>query len=176
MFERKISQSVEQTYASLEKILVAHKCKINAREPPRYIQVTQGSLIGISPMTAKKVVSFSLSADGSQTKVESCSEIASDWKNLTLYGNVITALVIGVFQWITLDMNNYINSAKPGFWAWIAQIFETPSMEAAVLVSNLIQALALFLILVIIFEIIIVIYVYPRKNAFTQHVLEKISS
>ncbi|MCW8802611.1 MAG: hypothetical protein OQK81_04565 [Candidatus Bathyarchaeota archaeon] len=176
MFERKISRTIEQTYYSLEKILVDGNCKINVKDPPSYVEVTQGSLMGVSPMSAKKVVSFSLSADGSTTKVQSSSQISSDWKNLTLYGNVITAFVIGVFLWITLDMNNYIQTAKPGFWAWIAQIFESPNMETAILVSNLIQALAVFLVFVVLIEILIVIYVYPRKNAFSQYALEKISN
>ena len=176
MFDRKISQSIEQTYTSLEKTLVDNNCKINSKDPPRYIQVTQGSLMGISPLSAKKVVSFSLFADGSKTKVQSSSWIASDWKNLTIYGNVLTAFVIGLFLWITHDMNNYIQTAKPGVWAWIAQIFESPNMDAAILVSNLIQILAVFLVLVVLIEILIVIYVYPRKNAFAQHILKKMAS
>ncbi len=132
--------------------------------------------MGVTPMSAKKVVSFSLSVDGSKTIVETCSQIASDWKNLTLYGNMITAFVIGVFFWITLDINSYVQTSKPVFWGWIAQIFQSPNMEAAVLVSNLIQALAAFLVLVIIIEILIVIYVYPRKNVFAQRILEKITN
>ena len=79
--------------------------------------------MGISPMSAKKVVSFNLSTEGSETKITSSSQIAADWKNLTLYGSVITAFVIGIFVWITIDMNSYIETAKPGFWAWIAQIY-----------------------------------------------------
>ena len=176
MFECKVPQSVQQTYSRLEKTLVDSNCKINAKEPPYCIRVTQGSLFGVSPMSAKKEVSFNLCGEGSQTRVVSSSQIASDWKNLTLYGNVITAFVIGVFLWITLDMNNYIQTAKPGFWAWIAQLFESPNMGEAILVSNLIQALAVFLVFVVLIEILIVIYVYPRKNAFSQYALEKISN
>ena len=82
MFENKILQSIEQTYTRLEKILLDSNCKINAKEPPNYIRVTQGSLMGISPMSAKKVVSFNLSTEGSETKITSSSQIAADWKNL----------------------------------------------------------------------------------------------
>lgn len=176
LFERKFSQSIEQTYSGLEKTLVDSNCKIIAKEPPHCIRVTQGSLFGVSPMSAKKVVSFDVCAEGSQTTVVSSTQIASDWKNLTLYGNVLTAFVIGVFLWITIDMNNYIQTTKLGFWAWVAKIFESSNMEAAILVSNLIQAIAVFLVLVVIIEILIVIYVYPRKNTFAQRILEKMTN
>ena len=127
-------------------------------------------------MSAKKVVSFSLSSEGSQTKVEASSQISSDWKNWTLYGNVISALVIALFVWITSDINNYIQTSKPGFWTWIAQLWDSPNMLEAIFVNNLIQAVTIFLAAVVIIEILIVIYVYPRKNTFSQHIIEKIAN
>ena len=176
LFESKNPQSIEQTYTRLEKILLDSNCKINAKEPPNCIRVTQGSLMGISPMSAKKIVSFNLSTEGSETKITSSSQITADWKNLTLYGSVITAFVVGIFVWITIDMNSYIETAKPGFWAWIAQIYSSEDTVGAIFMINLIQALAVFLALVILIEILIVIYVYPRKNAFSRQVLEKITN
>ena len=174
--ERKTSQSIEQAYTRLKKILLDSKCKINAEEPPKYIRVTQGSLMGIFPMNAKKVVSFNLSTNGSETKIASSSQIAADWKNLTLYGSVITAFLIGIFVWITIDMKSYIETARPGFWAWLAQIYGPNDIWRANFMINVIQALAIFLVLVIVIEILIVIYVYPRKNAFSGQILEKITN
>jgi len=124
-------------------------------------------------MSAKKVVSFNLSTEGSETKIASSSQIASDWKNLTLYGSVITAFVIGIFVWITIDMNSYIETARPGFWAWLAQIYGSHDPWRAIFMISVIQALAIFLALVIVIEVLIVIYVYPRKNIFSRQVLKK---
>ena len=132
--------------------------------------------MGISPMSAKKVVSFNLSTEGSETKIASSSQIAADWKNLTLYGSVITAFIIGIFVWITIDMKSYIETARPGFWAWLAQIYGPNDTWRANFMINVIQALAIFLVLVIVIEILIVIYVYSRKNVFSWQILEKMSN
>jgi hypothetical protein len=172
--ERKTSQSIEQAYTRLKEILLESNCKINAEEPPNYIRVTQGSLMGILPMNAKKVVSFNLSKEGLETKIASSSQIAADWKNLTLYGSVITAFLIWIFVWITIDLKSYIETARPGFWAWLAQIYGPNDTWRTNFMISLIQALAIFLVLVIVIEILIVIYVYPRKNTFSRQILEKI--
>lgn len=131
--------------------------------------------MGILPMSAKKVVTFNLFTDGSETKIASSSQIDSDWKKLTLYGNVITAFVIGIFVWMTLDLKSYIETANSNFWAWLAQLYDSYDAWGAFFIISVIQALAMFLALVIVIEILIVIYVYPRKNVFSQQVLEKIT-
>ena len=175
MVESTTSPPIEQTYTRLKKILLDNKCKLIAEKPPTYICVTQGSLTGILPMSAKKVVSFNLSSEGSVTKIESSSQIAADWKNLTLYGSILAAVLIGVFMWIAIDMNIYIETGKPVVWAWLAQMYGSYDPWGAIFMISLIQALAIFLALTIVFEILIVIYVYPRKNAFSLQVIEKIT-
>ena len=175
MFESTTSQPIEQAYIRLKKILLDSNCKLIAEKPPNYICVTQGSLRGILPMSAKKVVSFYLSSEGSGTKIASSSQISADWKNLTLYGSVLAAVLIGFFMWITIDMNSYIETARPVFWAWLAQMYGAYDSWGATFMIRLIQSLAIFLALTIVFEILVVIYVYPRKNAFSRQVLEKIT-
>lgn len=132
--------------------------------------------MGILPISAKKIVSFYLSREGSGTKIASSSKIATDWKNLTLYGSIVAAILIGVFMWIASDMNNYIKTARSGFWVWLVQLYDTHDPWGAIFMINIIQALTVFLAIMILFEIVIVIYVYPRKNAFSKRVLEKISN
>ena len=175
MFESTTSPPIEQAYTRLKKILLDSNCKPLAEKPPNYICVSQGSLRGILPMSAKKVVSFYLSSEGSGTKIASSSQISADWKNLTLYGSVLTAVLIGIFMWITIDMNIYIETARPVFWAWLAQMYSAYDSLGATFMIRLIQSLAIFLALTIVFEILVVIYVYPRKNAFSRQVLEKIT-
>jgi len=95
-------------------------------------------------------------------------------ENLTLYGNIITVFVIALFLWITIDLNNYLKTANPGTWTWIAKITTSQNNLATILTINLMQALTIFLTLVIIFEILTVIYVYPRKNNFSQKITQKL--
>ena len=166
---------IEQTYIALKKIILDSNCKITSEKPPKHICVTQGSLRGIFPMSAKKIVSFYLSSEGSGTKIESSSQISADWKNLTLYGSIIAAVLMGIFSWITIDMNSYFETAKPVFWAWLAQIYGSHDSWGAMFIIRLIQILAIFLAITIVYEIIVVIYVYPRKDIFSRQVLEKIA-
>ena len=175
LFECITSKHIEQAYSRLKKILLDNNCKINAEESPNYIRVTQGSIMGIQPKSAKKIISFYLSNDNSGTKIESSSKIATDWKNLTLYGSVLAAVLIGIFMWIAIDMNKYIETDKTSFWAWLAQIYGTHDSWGALLMIRVTQALSIFLALTIVFEILIVIYVYQRKNAFSRQVLEKMN-
>ena len=72
-------------------------------------------------------------------------------------------------------MKSYIETARPGFWAWLAQIYGSNDTWGAIFMINVIQALEIFLVLVIVVEILIVIYVYPRKNVFSWQILEKIN-
>lgn len=157
-------------------MLIASNCRLVAEERPKHIYVVQGSLSGILPLSAKKLVSFHLTSEGLGTKIQSSSQISSDWKNLTLYGNIVAALVAAIFVWIATDMNNFLESGRIGFWTWLAQMYGTHNPWGAFFMIKVIQALAIVLTVTILIEILIVIYVYPRKNAFSKQVLEKISN
>jgi len=174
MLESTTSCPIEQTYIILKKILLNSNCKIISENPSQHICVSQGSLRGILPMSAKKVVTFNLFNKGSGTKLETFSRISTDWKNLTLLGSIITAILMGIFIWILIDMNSYFETARPVFWAWLAQMYGSYDSGGAMFIIRLIQSLTIFLVFTIVFEIIIVIYVYPRKDAFSRQVLEKI--
>jgi hypothetical protein len=175
LFEIFTPTPIDQAFKGLKKILLGSNYTIISEKTHTYICVTQGSLRGILPLSAKKVVSFFLTSDRKGTKISSSSQISDDWKNLALYGSIITVALIGIFSWITIDMNSYIETARPNFWAWLVQIYGPQGSWGAIFLIELIQSLAIFLVFTILFEILIVIYVYPRKNAFSRQVLEKIT-
>ena len=175
MLQSTASYPIEQTYIRLKKILLDSKCKIISEKPPKHICVTQGSLRGILPMSAKKVISFNILKEESGTKIETSSRISTDWKNLTLYGSIIAAVLMVIFIWILIDMNSYFETGRPVVWAWLAQMYGSYGSWGAMFIIRLIQSLAIFLAFTIVFEIIIVIYVYPRKDAFSRQVIEKIT-
>ena len=152
----------------LKNILLKNKCKITADKPPEYILVKQGSLNGIIPKSAKKTVKFYLFSEGSGTKITSSTEIASDWTNLTLYGNILAAVLVGMFLWIAVDMQNYLQTAKSGYWGWLARAYGYPDPLDTMFMINVTRTLAIFLAAAIAVEILIAIYVYPRKNAFAE--------
>lgn len=170
--QRSLSLPIEQAYVQLKDILLKNKCKIIEEKPPQYILVKQGSLNGIQPKSAKKTVNFILSPKGTVTRITSSTKIASDWTNLTLIGNTVAAVLTALFLWIAADIENYMQTAKPNLWTWLAHAHGYPNLQYTTFMINLTRATAIFLALTIAVEILIVIYVYPRKNAFAQETLE----
>lgn len=164
----------DEAYITLKKILLDNNCEIISEEVPKLISVIHGSLRGIKPLTAKKIVSFNLVSKKSETKIISSTQISKDWKNTTLYGTILAAIILGIFIWITVDMNNYIEFNNPGFWVWLVKIYGSTDSWGPRFMINVIQVLGIFLFFTIIFEIVIVVYVYPRKNAFSEEILRKI--
>ena len=134
----------------------------------------QGSLNGIRPKSAKKTVKFYLSPEGTATKITSTTKIASDWTNMTLFGNILAAVLAGLFLWIASDIQIYLETAKAGYWSWLAQAYGYPNASNTMLMVNVTRALAVFLAAAIIAEIIIVLYVYPRKDVFAEETLTKL--
>jgi len=172
--ENSLPLPVEQAYARLKNTLIKNKCIIIEEKPPKCILVKQGSLNGIRPKSAKKTVNFYLFPEGTGTKITSSTKIASDWTNLTLIGNILAAVLTAILLWIAADIENYMQTAKPNSWTWLAQAHGYPDLQYTTFMINLTRATAIFLALTIAVEILIVIYVYPRKNAFAQETLQSL--
>lgn len=170
--ERSLPLPIEQVYAQLKNILQKNKCEIAEEKPPQYISVKQGSLNGVLPKSAKKSVKYYLSAEGTGTRIASSTQIASDWANLTLFGNILAAVLAGIFLWISVDIEYYMQTAQSSFWTWLARAYGYPDLQRVMFMISLTRATAIFLAITIMVEILIVIYVYPRKNAFAQETLQ----
>ena len=176
MLERITDSPIEKTFFRLKQVLDDNNCNVVAEEEPKFLRVTHGSLKGISPVSAKKVVSFYLSSEGSGTKIASSSEISAGWRNLALYGSIIAGVMIGILLWIVADMSGYVESGHSGFWAWLAQMYMPYDPWMAIFIIGVIQALAVVLAVTIVIEIIVVVYVVKSKNLFSQQTLETICS
>ncbi len=167
---------IESTYNKLKGILLKNKCKVLIEHPPTHILAKQGSLNGITPMNAKKKINYQLAPIKTNTKditkITVITTITSDWKNLTLYGNILAAVIAAIFLWIASDINNYIVRLEPGYWTWLAQIYASPNTIHVMFMVNVFRVLGIFLIAAIAAEILIVIYVYPRKDMYAQHTLK----
>ena len=171
MPEKTTSVPIEQAYSQLRSIIINNKCKITSENPPQYIQVKQGSLNGMQPKNAKKLIEFHLSPEGTGTRIKSSTKIASDWTNLAIFGSVAAAFMTGILLWIAADMQNYVETAKPGFWTWLSKAYGYPDLQKTYFIIEFTRALAVFLIAAIAVEVLIVAYVYPRKDTFAQEIL-----
>lgn len=175
LLEQISSLKIESAYSEVKTILLEEGCKIVSEEPPKRILIRHGSLWGISPKYAKKIVSYHLYPYESGTKIVSYSSISPDWANLTLWGNIIAGVLASVLWWITSDVANYVASGKFGYWTWLAGAFGYPNADHAFFMINVTKALSIVLVIAILLEILDVFIVYRRIDTFAKETLDELT-
>jgi hypothetical protein len=171
LFERNVGLEIEKAYADLKALLLGKGCKVVAEEQPTFISVKQGSLWGISPRTAKKVVSYRLSPVDSGTRISCSSSLASDWKNLTIIGSALAVLVMALCWWITADLEAFMITQEPSYWSWIVMVDSYIDFQTGQMLAGLTRMLAVFLAIIIAIEAVIAVYAHFRINAFAEETL-----
>jgi hypothetical protein len=172
LLERTVALEIEKTYAELKALLLKRGCKLLAEEPPELISVKQGSLWGISPKTAKKVVTYRLAPSDSGTRITCSSSLASDWKNLTVIGTALAVLVAAVCWWIAVDLDTFMVTQQPSYWSWIATVDGYTDFQTAQMFAGLARMLAVFLTIIIAIEAVVAVYAHFRINAFAEETLD----
>ena len=175
LLERSVDLEIEEAYSELKTILLKRGCKIVSEEPPNHVSIEHGSLRGVSPRSAKKVVSYHTFPRESGTRIVSCSSVSSDWANLTLWGNIIAGVVAAVFWWIATDIAALVTDGASGYWTWLAAAFGYPDVQYTFFMVNLTKALSIVLVVAILLEILDVIVVYRRIDTFAKETLEKLA-
>ena len=170
-----MSLGINKAHADLKAFLLRKGCKVVAEEPPTFISVKQGSLWGISPRTAKKVVRYSLSPVDSGTQITVSSSLASDWKNLTIIGSALAVLLMALCWWITTDLEAFIITQEPSYWSWIATVDGYIDFQTGQMFVGLTRMLAVFLAIVIAIEAVIAVYAHFRINSFAEENLKALS-
>ena len=175
MLERAIGLEIEKGYSELRTILLEKGSRIVTEEPPKHISIQHGSLRGVSPKGAKKVVYYQFFPHKSGTKIISHSSISSDWANLTLWGNIITGIVAAIFWWIATDMANFVTDGVSGYWTGLARAFGYPSVPYLIFMINVIRALSIVLVVTIVLEILDVFIVHSKINSFAEETLDELA-
>ncbi len=171
MVEQIVGLQVEETYAALKAVLLERGCKIVSEQAPSSVSVVQGSVWGVSPRTAKKLVNFTLSNRDSETKITANSSLTSDWKNLAIAGTVLSAIVALLCLWIGLDLQAFATRSEMSFWSWIVA-GSTLALVLANILTKVFFGLAVFLVLVIVLELFVVFYAIRKVNAFAEQTLK----
>jgi hypothetical protein len=167
-----VGLEIEKTYAELKALLLKGGCRIIAEEPPALISVKQGSLWGISPKTAKKVMTYRLAPVDSGTRITCSSSLASDWKNLTVIGVALSAFVASLCWWIAMDLDAFMVTQQPSYWNWIATVDSYIDFQTAEMFVGLTRLLAVFLAIIIAIETVIAVYAHFRMNEFAEENLK----
>jgi len=175
LLTRTVGLEIEKAHAELKALLLKRGCRIIAEEPPVLISVKQGSLWGISPKTAKKVVTYRLSPVDSGTRITSSSSLASDWKNLTVIGTALSVLVASLCWWIAMDLDAFMVTQQPSYWSWIATVDGYIDLQTAETFVSLTRMLAVFLAIIIAIEAVIIVYAHFSINSFAEENLKALS-
>ena len=163
-----MSLGINEAHADLKAFLLRKGCKVVAEEPPTFISVKQGSLWGISPRTAKKVMRYRLSPVDSGTQISCSSSLASDWKNLTIIGSTLAVLVIALCWWITADLEVFMITQEPSYWSWIVMVDSYVDFQTGQMLVGWTRMLTVFLAIIIALEAVIAVYAYSRIDAFAE--------
>lgn len=171
MIKQTLNLEIEEAYVDLKASLARKGCKIVSEESPRHILAKQGSLWGMSPFTAKKTVDVTLERSSDGTQVTCSSRLSSDWRNITIIGCILAAVLVGVCLWMTFDLNAFTVTGKADYWSWLVTVDGALDSSAAQSLIRLTEVLAAFLSLVIVLEAIITVYVYRGIDRFTKDAL-----
>jgi hypothetical protein len=172
LLEQMVNLTVQEAYEKIRFALADEKGRFVLEKSPKQIVVKQGSLWGISPKTAKKTIEIDLEPSDNGTKVKCISKLSSDWKNITLIGCVLAAILIGVCIWMIIDLTAFMSTNVPSVWSWLVTEGGNVNALAGKAFINLAWELAVFLTIVIVLEAVIVVYVRSKIDLFASKILE----
>jgi hypothetical protein len=175
LLDRTVSLEIEKAHAELKALLLERGCRIIAEDPPALISVKQGSLWGISPKTAKKVMTYHLASVDSGTRITCSSSLASDWKKLTVIGVVLSVLVASLCWWIAMDLDAFMITQQPSYWSWVATVDGYIDFQSAENFISLTMMLAVFLAVIIAIEAVIAVFAHFRIDSFAEENLKALS-
>ena len=173
MNERIVNLKITEVFGKLKQIIILKGYSILNEESPSILTIKQGSIWGISPRTAKKIVTFNLQPLKSETSIKFSSKLAPKWKNLTIAGYVLSSFLILLSLWINIDLEISLLNRAPSFWSWIATYANTINFGALQSFSFLSKLLFFFLIVILLIESIIVIYSYLNVNLIAEETLNQ---
>jgi hypothetical protein len=157
-----VNFGIEEAYDKAKEALVKQGSAVVSEDKPRQLVVKQGSLWGISPRTAKKMVTTTFESAGDKTNVTYNSKLASDWKNVTVVGCILAAALVTLCVWMALDLSEFMTTGTPSFWAWLIMSDGITRFNTGEAFVNLAYGLSVFLAIVIAVEA--AIYVYTGRN------------
>lgn len=171
LLELTVNLKIETAYSKIKTALFEKGSRIVSEEALKQICFRQGSLWGVSPKTAKKIVKVSFEPIDDGTRVSCSSRLASDWKNVTLIGCAFAFVLVALCVWIATDLSMVLDTHQSSFWSWLVMLGSKVNSAAAKTLINLTWVLAVFLSVIIFLEGAIVIYVHSKIDAFAEDVL-----
>jgi hypothetical protein len=175
LLEQTFKLKIEEAYHKLKNLMIEKGCRVQFEEQPRKIHFKQGSLWGISPKTAKKIISADLKEVEGGTRISFSSRLASSWKNITLIGCAFAFVLVVICAWMATDLTTFVATSEPSFWSWIFAGGSNVDLVTAKAFINLTWGLTLFLSVIILLEVLIVVYARSKIDVVVQETLNQLS-
>jgi hypothetical protein len=102
------------------------------------------------------------------------SKLASGWKNITLIGCVLAAVLLGLCVWMAVDLSVFMSTNNPSIWSWLVSESGNVNVLAERAFINLAWEMSVFLLIVIVLEVAIVVYVKSQIDRFAMLVLDSL--
>jgi hypothetical protein len=169
--EQTVNMPIADAYADLKGHFEEKGCKVISETPPSSLVVKQGSLWGVLPKSAKKVVTCSLSQTGTETKISCNSRLSKDWVNLTIIGTALSVALVGFCLWMSIDLTAFLETGRYSTWSWVASVGSYVDYDLGESFVSLTRMLAVFLSAIIAAEVVIVFYARSRIDTFAKEVL-----
>jgi hypothetical protein len=174
LLKRTVDLKIKKAHAELKALLLQKGCRIVTEESPTLVSAKQGSLWGISPRTAEKMVTCRLSPLSSGTRITCSSSLASDWKNLTLIGTALAVVLVSLCWWIVTDLDAFMVMQQPSYWSWLVTVDGYPDFQMAQMLAGLTFMVAVFLVIMIAIEMAVLVNVHFRINVFAEEILSEL--
>lgn len=169
-----VNLPIEDAFAKVKTALTQKGAVISSEDIPSSLVARQGSLWGISPKTAKKTIHITLQQQGNQTTIIYNSKLASDWKNITIIGCILSAILTAFCIWVALDLSQFMVDGNPRFWAWLVSSHDTVKFQAGEALVNLSWGLAVFLTIVIVIEAAIYVYAVRHLEVLAKEAVDSV--
>ncbi len=169
-----IRMEPNEAFLKIKEELTKRGCKIISDNLPKQIIAKQGSIWGLSPKTAQKIVTIDLEKAEFGTKITCSSKLGSSWKNLTIIGTALSIVVVGICLWIAYDLNVFLASRQPNYWSWLISVGGAVYVQIAQSLVSTMEILAVSLSSIIVFETIIALYAQRRVNLFAEEMLREL--
>ncbi|MCW4001421.1 MAG: hypothetical protein NWE93_14405 [Candidatus Bathyarchaeota archaeon] len=175
MTEQTVDLGVEEAFSKVKSALVGDGCRVLGEESGSMLVVSQGSLMGIAPRTAKKTLKVEFESAEKRTTLRYASTIARDWKYVTLIGCVFAVILAAVCLWMAWDLDTFMATEQTSAWSWLISAYGTVDYPVGRAFAALVSGLAVFLFAVVAIEAVVYVNVKAKINQYAQEILGKIS-
>lgn len=171
LLERIVNQEIQEAYSKLKTSFLEKGAHVTHEDAPNKVSFKQGSLWGLTPKTAKKTIDVFLEQREGGTYEKCTSTLSSDWRNITVVGCALAAVLVIICIWIGLDISGALATGKESTWSWLVSVGSNIDFQLGNIFVNLVLGLATFLLIVIGLETVILIYAYSKIDAYSSEIL-----